>query len=385
MKVHRIAPKSQFQKKRVAAYARVSTLTEEQNESFETQMNYYWNIITQSPDWEFAGIYSDHGITGLSAEKRSGFMNMIQAARDGKMDLILVKSISRFARNAVEAQKYIQMLKQCNVEVRFEWENISSFDRTAEMTFHMLSAVAQEESRAISQRVKWSNQKRAEQGVRKLGNGRVFGYDEIDGKLVPNQFAGVIREIFKMYAEGLSFERIATDINKKHDMNLVNMARVQYILQNEIYIGDRLIQKKAPKNYLTKKPDDTQAYDSYYITGNHKAIISRSLWGKVQERRNSVGKRSDSHFMYGKIYCSQCGALMQRKSVKVKGEMTKVWKCSERIKGKNGNGCKNRIVQETELFEEIKRQMNWKCFFEKAFTQKVERVEVGEKISLKLR
>jgi hypothetical protein len=217
-----------------------------------------------------------------------------------------------------------------------------------------------------------------------MGNGRVLGYDEINGVLMPNQFAGVIREIFKAYAEGTSLEKIVTVINKKHDTNLVSISSIQYILQNEIYVGDRLIQKKAPKNYLTKKPDEMQAYDSHYITDHHKAIISRSLWEKVQKRYNSVGKRSDSHFMYGKVYCSKCGALMQRKSVKVKGEMTKVWKCSERVKGKNGNGCKNRIVPETELFDDIKRQMNWKRIFEKAFTEKVDRVEVGERISLKL-
>ena len=197
MKVRRIAPKQQFRQKRVAAYARVSTLKEEQEESFETQVAYYTNLIEKNADWEFAGIFSDQGFSGVSAEKRPGFQKMIKSADNGNIDLILVKSISRFARNAIEAQEYLRMLKNLNVEVRFEREHISSFDQTAEMTFNMLAAMAQEESHAISRRMRWSLDKRAEKGKRKIV--RVFGYDVKNGELMPNRDAKIVREIFKLY------------------------------------------------------------------------------------------------------------------------------------------------------------------------------------------
>ena len=299
MKVRRIAPKQQFRQKRVAAYARVSTLKEEQEESFETQVAYYTSLIEKNADWEFAGIFSDQGFSGVSAEKRPGFQKMIKSADNGDIDLILVKSISRFARNAIEAQEYLRMLKNLNVEVRFERERLSSFDQTAEMTFNMLAAMAQEESHAISRRMRWSLDKRAEKGERKIA--RVFGYDVKNGELMPNRDAKVVKEIFKLYSEGYSTSEISEILVKKHGTE-ISYSTVTKILKNEIYVGDRHIQKNAPQNYLTKKPDDTVSYDSYYVKDNHEGIVSRELWEKVQERINGPRRHRNSHFMYTEYY-----------------------------------------------------------------------------------
>jgi DNA invertase Pin-like site-specific DNA recombinase len=364
MIIRKIPPKTNINKKRVAAYARVSTLSEEQAESYETQVNYYTNYIKNNENWEFVKVYSDKGISGLSAEKRLGFMSMIEDAKNKKMDLILVKSISRFARNVVEAQKYLRELKMFDVEVKFERENISSFDQTADMTFNMLAAVAQEESRAISERVKWANNKRAEQGIRRLGNGKIIGYDEIDGILTPNKDSWLVVEVFKKYVQGETYKLIVECINKKLNYNLLTIPIVRYMLKNEVYVGDRLIQKIPPQNYITKRPDKNTSYKSYYIA--------------------LKGSREESHFMFGKVYCASCGAVMKRKKTLKKGEDVYVWKCSDRLKGKKGNGCKNKFILEEDLLDEIKRKFNWRKMFENKFNQKVQRIYVGEKIKFKL-
>jgi DNA invertase Pin-like site-specific DNA recombinase len=376
--------KTNIKKKRVAAYARVSTLSEEQSESYETQVNYYTNYIKSNENWEFVKVYSDKGISGLSAEKRLGFMSMIEDAKNKKMDLILVKSISRFARNVVEAQKYLRELKMFDVEVKFERENISSFDQTADMTFNMLAAVAQEESRAISERVKWANNKRVEQGIRRLGNGKIIGYDEIDGVLIPNKDSWLVVEVFKKYVQGETYKSIVECINKELNYDLLTIPIVRYMLKNEVYVGDRLIQKRPPQNYITKRPDKNASYKSYYITDDHKPIISRKLWIEAQNKIALKGSREESHFMFGKIYCASCGAVMKRKKTTKKGEDVYVWKCSDRLKGKKGNGCKNKFILEEDLLDEIKLKFNWRKMFENKFNQKVQRIYVGEKIKFKL-
>ena len=190
MKVNAIRVKRK--KKKVAAYARVSTLLEEQEESYETQKNYYEALIRQNPDWEFAGIFADRGITGTSAKKRPEFMRMIEAARNGEINIILCKSISRFSRNVIDTQHYVHELKSMHVEVRFEKEGISSFDGSADLIFSVMASAAEMESRSISENVKWSYRRKLEQGVRHLGSNRIFGYDEINGKLTPNEDAWIV-------------------------------------------------------------------------------------------------------------------------------------------------------------------------------------------------
>ena len=189
MKIHVVKSERHQRRKRVAAYCRVSTLDSSQEESYETQKEYYEDFIRCHDEWDFAGIYADQGISGTSAEKRPQFMACIEDAIGGKIDLILVKSISRFSRNIVDCQSYVAKLKSYGVEVYFEKESLSTMDPSSGMIFSLMGLIAQSESESISQNVKWAIRKRQEEGTYVYGNNRIFGYDTIDGQLVPNKDA----------------------------------------------------------------------------------------------------------------------------------------------------------------------------------------------------
>ncbi|MEF9896070.1 MAG: recombinase family protein, partial [Clostridia bacterium] len=320
MIIHRIAPQKELQKQRVAAYARVSTSSEEQAESCATQVDYYTRLIRQNSHWEFIDIYADRGKTATGAEHRLEFQRMIADAKEGKFDVLLVKAISRFARNVVDAQKYVHELKRYDVEIRFENEAISSLDPTAEMMFNILAITAQQESKNKSEYVRWTYQKLAAQGIRHLGNNRVLGYDEVDGKLTPNKDAWIVKMIFEQYAAGMSLSRIVKNLNDAGAKRMrcdkpFNPAVIGYLLKNVVYRGDRMLQKAAPHNYLTKKPDITRAYTSHEIKADHEAIIDDDTWDRAQARRletqderlRGIHKRESAHFLYGKVFCSQCG------------------------------------------------------------------------------
>ncbi|MBR1658547.1 MAG: recombinase family protein [Synergistaceae bacterium] len=325
MNIIRISRKRDQHKKRVAAYCRVSTLLEEQEDSIETQSNYYQSYIASHDDWDFAGIYSDEK-SGLDAEKRKGFQQMIKDALEGRVDYILVKSVSRFSRNVVDCQKYLNLLHGNGVDVYFEKENINTADPSSSMLLSIMSVFAQNESKSISENVKWSIRERVKKGEYNLGNNcnnRMLGYDSIGGKLIPNQDATVVRAIFSLFLEG----RTVADIQKllasrgvvgKNGKTLT-ASGITYILTNETYVGDKLLQKRAPKNMLTKQPEKGMAkngatngtekgsvmgietakeaekektkermkkgaYDSNYLVDDHVGIISRAVWEATQRK-----------------------------------------------------------------------------------------------------
>ena len=351
---------------KVAAYARVSTLSEEQKTSYDSQVAHFETLIRSSKRWEFAGIYADQGRSGLKAEKRPQFLQMIEDAKAGKIDVILCKSISRFARNSVEAQEYAHLLKEHDVEVRFERESLSTFDAQAEMVFNFLTAVAEEESKSISENTKWTYKKLAEQGIRHLGNNRVLGYDEVEGELVPNEQAWIPKLIFMLYADGKTYLEIANELEEKKAVRLrcdnrFTQTQIQRILQNEIYVGDRLIQKKPHTDIKTKKPKWGEEYESFYVEEDHKGIVGRELWDEVQQRLektrnqrdNGIYRRHGSHFLFGRILCGECGEPMIRRVDRSNGNETTSWICKDRRKGKKGNGCKNLIIPEEELLEAL--------------------------------
>ncbi len=362
MNVRRIAPKS-IQRK-TAAYARVSTLSEAQEESYETQVRYYQGLIDATEEWQFAGGYADQGITGTSAVKRPQFMRMIEDAHAGKIDLILCKSISRFSRNFVEAQQYVHELKAIHVEVQFEKEGISSFNPSTDLVFSLMAAISQEESHTISENVKWSYRRHAEEGIRHLGNNRMLGYNEENGRLMPNGDAWIVRTMFDEYAAGTSPSRILDILQERGARRLrsekpFTWSSVLFILKNEVYVGDRLIQKAPPQNFLTKKPDPTEPYDSKYIHGDHEGIVSREVWERVQNRlkrekdrrENGLSIRHTSHFLYGKVFCPICGEPYRRYTARrASGEHYKTWRCRGRV---NSNDCMNRHIEETELLQGI--------------------------------
>ncbi len=372
MQVRKLASRDIYRKKRVAAYARVSTMQECQEDSFETQVKYYESLIKGTPNWKFTKVYADHGFSGVSAENRPGYMEMVRDAKCKEFDILLVRSISRFARNVKEAQIYCRELKANGIEVRFEKERVSSLDATAELAFNLLASCAQEESRATSERTKWGVHKLQEQGILHIGD-RLLGYEEVAGELTPDKEAWVVKKIFELYADGETSTEIASYINRtgfRRDSTLrrVDRRRILEILRNPTYVGDRLLQKQAPKNYLTHKPDQLQAYQSHYIKNTHEGIVSRELWDAVQSRLERADEltsfgtqcRTDSHFLYGKVFCGICGHPMKRKMVNsgrpcADGSVDKiaVWKCADRLKGSKGNGCKNDILKEDDLIERV--------------------------------
>ena len=287
MKFTRIPRNRDLHKKRTAAYCRVSTQLQEQEDSFETQHNYYTSYIKSNNNWEFAGIYSDEK-SGTKADNREGFQKLIHDALDGKVDYILVKSISRFSRNLVDCQKYVKLLHGNGVDIKFEKENLDTADPSCTMMLSFLATIAQDESHSISENVKWGYRQRYKRGEYNLGNNRILGYDTIDGKLVPNKDAHIVSLIFQMYYEGNTLTDITRTLDSIGALGLrkkkMTISSIRYILTNETYVGDKLLQKQPPINFLTKKPDINTSYESKYLVNDHEAIISREIWDTVQQK-----------------------------------------------------------------------------------------------------
>lgn len=237
--------------------------------SLEEQKKAYRELISLRSDWELVGVYTD-SLSGLSAEKRPQFMQMIKDAMEGKIDRIHCKSVSRFSRNVAECRKYTDMLLEKKVAVEFEKENLRTDDPTSSFVFSLMSAVAENESRSISENIKWGQRERVKRGEYNLGNNRILGYDTVDGKLVPNKDADAIRLIFGFYLEDTSIEDIRrrlADIGVKTKKGtMISHDDILYILTNETYKGDKLLQKQAPRNLITKRPDPNVEYESNYLT-----------------------------------------------------------------------------------------------------------------------
>ena len=376
----------------MAAYARVSTLEEEQEESFDTQNRYYRKLISATPRWSFVKVYADKGISGASADLRPGFQEMMSDARLGKLDLLLVKSVSRFARNVIDANDYIHELKGLNVEVRFDREGISSFDPSADIVFSILAATAQEEIKSLSEKIKWTNRRLMERGIHHVGSFHMIGMDEIKGKLTPNGEAWIVRQVFEDYAAGFSTVQIAEHLNSLGAKTLrtngtYKPANIESILSNECYVGDRLLQKRAPKNYLTHRPDESQSYDSRYITDDHEGIVSRELWDKVQEMREShrqelnagIHRKKGCHPLYGKIFCAGCGRPYCRRITRAhNGAKEATWVCIDRFKGLRSEGCMNPIVKERNIMKAIKEKIGSDNL------ELVSRIEIGEDYAIRI-
>ena len=345
--------------KKVAAYARVSTLEESQDESYSTQVNYYEDLIANTQGWSMVKVYSDKGITGTSAEKRPGFQEMIRDASAGKIDIILCKSISRFARNVEEAQRYVHDLKAMGVEIRFEKDGLSTSDPQIDLVLGMKMVVAQQESKSISENIRWANQRLAEQGIHHVGSNHLLGYDEINGVMTPNKDKWIVELIFKLYVDGDSIPAIIDTLSEKGAKTLRNEDRFSHstiisILRNEVYCGDRNILKTPARNYLTKKVDPTIKRKTYFVKDHHAPLVSRDLWDAAQERmkRDEENKaagllpRGDSHPYYGRVICACCGQPYRRSMRKSKkGDLFPVWRCVGRMHGE----CDNRIIRESEI------------------------------------
>ena len=346
-------------KKRVAAYARVSTEQDAQQNSYEAQIDYYTNFIKGKLDWEFVKVYSDEGISGTSYKNRTGFNQMIDDAKAGKIDLILTKSISRFSRNTVDSLTITRELKAKGVEVFFEKENISSMDKTAELIFTMLSSIAQEESRSISENVRWGKQRSMEAGKVSLPYKTFLGYEKGEDGLpkVVEEQAAIVRRIYQRYLEGVSLTGIADELMADGIETPTGKAKwtkdgVRRILTNEKYRGDARLQKTYVEDFLTKQVKVNHGErKQWYIHDSHDAIVSPETFELVQKelaRRSSrTGRFYDSPFT-GKIICGDCGGFYGHKVWhSTRARRDEIWLCNEKYRGEDV--CRSPRIKDEEI------------------------------------
>lgn len=338
---------------RVAAYCRVSTEDEEQLTSYEAQCNYYTDKIMNNPEWTMAGIYADEGITGTSVKKREDFKRMIRHCRQKKIDLILTKSISRFARNTVDCLNYIRALKELGIAVYFEKENINTLSSDSELIITLMGAFAQSESESMSANIKWGKRQAMREGKPLIHYTWLYGFVKgPDGnpEIVPEQ-AEIIRRIYQSFLSGQSLRMI---LNWLEDENIPyypertwRVGTVRSILSNEKYCGDVLMQKVFIADCLTKKAvKNNGQLPMYLIRNNHQGIVSRDTFNAVQAelaRRNAGKSPSAKHAPTGKasyaskyslserLICGECGTLYRRCVWTQKAQKRAVWRCVSRL------------------------------------------------------
>ena len=350
----------EIKKRRTAGYARVSTDSEEQQTSYEAQVDYYTNYIKSREDWEFVEVYTDDGISGTDTKRREGFKRMVADALAGKIDLIVTKSVSRFARNTVDSLTTVRKLKAKGIEVYFEKENIWTLDSKGELLITIMSSLAQEESRSISENCTWGQRKRFADGKVSVPFGHFLGYDRgQDGNLVINtEQAITVRHIYSMFMQGMTPYAIASKLTADGILSPGGNPKwctgtVKNILKNEKYKGDALLQKSYTVDFLTKKQKVNKGeIPQYYVENNHPAIIEPEQFEIVQreiERRNKSKERySGVHMFSGRIKCGQCGGWYGPKVWHSTDRYRRVvWRCDNKYKG--DEKCATPHLKETEI------------------------------------
>jgi len=355
----------------MAAYCRVSTNQEEQLSSYENQVRYYTTFINDNPLYEMADIYADEGISATNTKKREHFNRMIQDCRDGEIDMIITKSISRFARNTLDCLNFVRELKELGVGVIFEKENINTLDAKGEVLLTILSSLAQDESRSISENSTWGIRRRFENGQFKMSTKRFLGYDnDENGNLIINKKqAKIVERIYDEYLSGKTVDHIKRILEKENISNwngkpIWQSTTIKSILRNEKYKGDAILQKSYTVDFLSKKRiKNNGQIQKYHIAENHKAIIDPPIWEATQmehKRRekyikehgiNSYDHKPETNPFAGKVICGTCNSIYARKGWKTKGVCRKVWQCKERYRTKGVQGCTNRHVDEKVLQE----------------------------------
>lgn len=341
-------------RKRVAAYCRVSTDSEEQLNSYEAQKVYYTRKIEENPDWEMAGIFADKGISGTSLKKREKFNQMIEACKHGRIDLIITKSLSRFARNTVDCLETVRMLKAIGIGVLFEKENINTLTESSEFLITLFSGFAQAESESLSKNISWGIHKSMEAGNVTLQYKSMLGYRKgADGKPeIVRSEAEIVRRIYRLYLDGLSLG----DIKARLDTDRVPTAKgvrtwssqvIRNILTNEKYIGDALLQKTYITDCISKQVKKNRGErPMYYVENHHEAIVSKELFNRVREemtRRTSKrkvlqktgkteqGKYSAKYALTELLVCGECGTPYKRVTWARNGRKRVVWRCISRL------------------------------------------------------
>ena len=356
-------------KRRVAAYARVSTDHEEQKSSYEAQVDYYINYINGRDDWEFVSVYADEGISGCNTKKRDGFNKMMADALAGRIDLIITKSVSRFARNTVDSLTAIRRLRENGVECYFEKENIWTFDGKGELVLTIMSSLAQEESRSISENCTWGQRKRFADGKVTVPFKRFLGYDRgEDGNLVVNEAqAKIVRRIYGLFLQGRSPYAIAKILTADGILSPGGKktwasGTVKSILTNEKYKGDALLQKVYTVDFLSKKKKVNEGeVPQYYVEGNHPAIISPREFDAVQKqmarRRPGKNRQSCVCAFSSKIKCGCCGGWYGPKVWHSTSKYRKtVWQCNHKFDG--GEKCATPHLDEDAIRELFVKAVN---------------------------
>lgn len=370
-------------KRRVAAYARVSSGKDASLHSLSAQISYYSNYIQRHRGWEYAGVYADEAVTGTK-DTREDFRRLLSDCEDGLIDLIITKSISRFARNTVTLLETVRKLREKNIEIYFERENIYSMSGDGELMLTILASFAQEESRSVSENVKWRIRKRFEDG--ELVNLRfMYGYKIKNGKIAidPEQ-AEVVRMIFTDYINGMGCTLISKKLREMGIQKLRggnwNAERVSEILRNEKYTGNALLQKKYVVDHLNKTLVwNKGVLPQYYAEGTHCAIIDIDTFIKVKEiltknREHSKGKKGGGKYVFtSKVQCGTCGKKYKRKTSG--GRI--YWSCGTYLKyGKEC--CSSRQIPEHILQAVASEVFNQTNFDEAIFEQLIEKVIVSD-------
>lgn len=392
-KISRIEPVLPIlqKRKKAAAYARVSKDTERLNHSVSAQVSYYSSLIQKNPEWEYVGVYADCGITGTLTSKRDEFQRLLADCEAGKIDIILTKSISRFARNTVDLLETVRHLKTLGIEVRFEKEHIDSLSEDGELMLSLLASFAQEESRSISENVKWGIRKRFQSGEIGIANKHVLGYqyDEKEKKymIIPEE-AKTVRWIFAMYLEGYSLRKIAKTLNEARLSTVKGGAfaegSLHVMIHNEIYAGDIRRQKCFMKDPITKnKRKNRGQLPQYYIEGCHEAILDRETWAKVQKEMEKRAASVKTYPFTGKITCGICGRSYTRRFVVRKGKESVSWIC--RAKKEPKVTCQSRNYSERQLQEICARLMEMDKFDKDTFKESVKGITVLLDGSLEMR
>ena len=348
-----LVDKEKYDQQRVAAYCRVSTDSEEQLTSYENQMKTYTEMIGRRTDWRFAGMYADEGISGTRADKRPQFTKMINDCLSGKIDYIITKSVSRFARNTVDCLDTVRMLKAQGIGVYFEEQNIDTLKSDSELYLVIYAGFAQSESESISKNITWTYRKNFEEGKAIYRYKNWLGYrkgEDGEPEIVPEE-AAIVERIFNMFLSGKSTQAIADTLAGENieipgkNFTFSNHM-IQGILRNEKYCGDCILQKTVTVDCISKKRKANEGEAPMYIVENfHPAIISRTIFNRTQEelsRRGTIKRKSDKrtftasghHSKYALtdiLKCGECGTSFRRVTWTIKGTHRVVWRCISRL------------------------------------------------------
>ena len=379
-KVQTAESRDKYHQLRVAAYCRVSTELEEQQNSYQVQIAYYTDLINKKKEWTLAGIFADEGISGTQTKKRTEFNRMIRMCRNKKIDLVITKSISRFARNTVDCLEYVRQLKDLGIGVIFEKENINTLTMTSEFMIALYGSFAQAESESISKNVSWGKEKAYREGKVQFQYKHLLGYKKgADGKpeIIPEE-AETVKLIYTMFLDGHSMKNIALilhvkGIHTKTGSTEWRTNTITRILQNEKYVGDALLQKTFTSDCITHKAVKNHGErPMYLVTNHHDPIIDRDTYNRVQQelaRRNSKrkisdktvteqGKYSSKYALSELLICGHCGTPYRRTTWAARGKKQIVWRCLSRLEHGKNYCPDSPTIKEEQLHRGILRAIN---------------------------